>query len=282
VFAYRPAPIQVNYLGFPGSLGTSAIDYVITDRVVTPPAAAADYVEKFAYLPDCYQPNDRRRAIGSAVTRAQAGLPLEGFVFCCFNNTYKITPDLFDLWCRLLQQVEGSVLWLLDANLQAKENLLREAQKRGVATPRLIFAPKLPLDQHLARLANADLVLDTLPYNAHTTASDALWCAVPIVTCPGSTFAARVGASLLHAIGLPELIADSLAGYETIALQLARDRVALQTLKTRLATNRDTSALFDTARYTVNMERLFERMFAGWQQGRRAAMLESDSGDKIG
>ncbi|MFN3566582.1 MAG: tetratricopeptide repeat protein, partial [Burkholderiaceae bacterium] len=197
VLGYRAAPIQVNFLGYPGTLGTPLADYIVTDPIVTPPEAAKDYVEKFAYLPDCYQPNDRKRPIGPPVARADCGLPERGFVFCCFNNTYKITPAMFDVWCRLLAQVEGSVLWLLDANLQAKDNLRAEARARGVAPERLVFAPKLPLAQHLARLANADLVLDTLPYNAHTTASDALWAGVPLVTCPGETFASRVAASLL-------------------------------------------------------------------------------------
>jgi predicted O-linked N-acetylglucosamine transferase (SPINDLY family) len=274
VFAYRPAPIQVNFLGFPGSLAAGFYDYVITDAVVTPLAAAADYDEKFAYLPDCYQPNDRKRLTGAPVTRAQCGLPATGFVFCCFNNTYKITPDVFEVWCRLLRSVEGSVLWLLDANLQAKENLLREARNRGIATDRLVFAPRLPLEQHLARLNNADLVLDTLPYNAHTTASDALWCAIPIVTCTGATFAARVGASLLTAAGLPDLIASSLGEYERIALRLAGDPAALNTLKAQLRTHRDTCALFDSERYTTNLEELFTRMFDGWHAGRAVAHLD--------
>jgi hypothetical protein len=273
VFAYRPAPIQVNFLGFPGSLGAAFYDYVVTDPVVTPQSAAADYDEKFAFLPDCYQPNDSQRAVGAVPTRASCGLPEQGFVFCCFNNTYKITPDLFDRWCSLLRQVEGSVLWLLDANLQAKESLLREGAARGIAPERFVFAPKLASEEHLARLTLADLVLDTLPYNAHTTASDALWVGVPVVTCPGQTFAARVAASLLTAVGLTETIAASLDHYEAIALRLARDPAGLAALKARLAQARTASALFDSGRFAANLESLYQRMFDRWTAGAAPAHL---------
>lgn len=273
VLGYRAAPIQVNFLGYPGSLGTPHVDYIITDPIVTPPEAAVDYDEKFAYLPDCYQPNDRKRPIGAPLTRAACGLPERGFVFCCFNYTYKITPAVFDLWCRLLGEVEGSVLWLLDANLQAKANLRAEAAARGIDPQRLIFAPKLPPAQHLARLANADLVLDTLPVNAHTTASDALWAGVPVVTCPGKTFASRVAASLCTAAGITETIADSLDGYHAIALRLATAPDELQRLRARLAQTRMTCALFDSARYTANLEGLYARMFERCQQGLPPAQL---------
>ncbi|GAB4476829.1 MAG: hypothetical protein OHK0044_22910 [Burkholderiaceae bacterium] len=273
VLGYRAAPIQVNFLGYPGTLGTPFVDYIVTDPIVTPPEHAVDYAEKFAYLPDCYQPNDRKRPIAATPPRAACGLPERGFVFCCFNNTYKITPAMFDLWCRLLAQVEGSVLWLLDANLQARDNLRAEANKRGIDPQRLIFAPKLPLAQHLARLANADLVLDTLPYNAHTTASDALWAGVPVVTCPGQTFASRVAASLLHAAGLPELVAASLDEYASIALRLARDPEANFALRNKLRQNRDSCALFDSVRYARNLEALYERMFQRWRCGQPADHL---------
>ncbi|MCX7901513.1 MAG: tetratricopeptide repeat protein, partial [Burkholderiaceae bacterium] len=267
VLGYRAAPIQASFLGYPGTLGTPLVDYIVTDPIVTPPASAVDYAEKFAYLPDCYQPNDRRRAVGPRPARRDCGLPDDSFVFCCFNNTYKITPDVFDVWCRLLAAVDGAVLWLLDANLQAKENLRREAQARGVDPARLIFAPKLPLAQHLARLANADLVLDTLPYNAHTTASDALWVGVPVVTAPGSTFASRVAASLLHAARLPELVADSLDQYQAIALRLARSPEVASALKERLRQQRMSCALFDSPRFTANLEALYQRMFDRWIAG---------------
>ncbi len=276
VLAWRPAPVQASFLGYPSTLGTPVVDYLITDRIVTPPEAAADYDENFAYLPDCYQPNDRLRPIGPPMSRAECGLPERGFVFCCFNNTYKITPQMFDLWCRLLAQVEGSVLWLLDANLQAKDNLRAEARARGADPGRLIFAPKLPLAQHLARLANADLVLDTLPYNAHTTASDALWAGVPVLTCPGTTFAARVAASLLAAAGLPEMIAADLGQYERIALRLAQHPGELAALRAKLRAQRDTCALFDSERYARNLEALYERMFERWRNGQRPDMLTPD------
>jgi predicted O-linked N-acetylglucosamine transferase (SPINDLY family) len=273
VLAWRAAPVQASFLGYPGTLGTPVVDYLITDPIVTPPEAAADYDEKFAYLPDCYQPNDRKRPIGTPMSRAECGLPERGFVFCCFNNTYKITPQMFDIWCRLLAQVEGSVLWLLDANLQAKDTLRAEARARGVDPARLIFAPTLPLAQHLARLANADLVLDTLPYNAHTTASDALWAGVPVVTCPGETFASRVAASLLHAAELSELVAASLEEYASIALRLAQEPSALAARRDKLRSRRSTCALFDSERYARNLEALYERMFERWRSGRPADHL---------
>lgn len=273
VLGYRAAPIQVNFLGYPGTLGTPLVDYLVTDPIVTPAEAANDYAEKFAFLPDCYQPNDRTRPIGPPFTRADCGLPERGFVFCCFNNTYKITPAMFDIWCRLLVSVEGSVLWLLDANLQAKDNLRAEAGARGVDPQRLIFAPKLPLAQHLARLANADLVLDTLPYNAHTTASDALWVGVPLLTCPGETFASRVAASLLTAAGLPELIVPSLEQYQALALRLAREPQTMAALRAKLRESRDRCALFDTPRYVRNLEALYEQMFERWRAGQPAQTL---------
>ncbi len=274
VLAFRPAPIQVNYLGYPGTMGAPFIDYIVTDPVVTPPSMADDYTEKFAYLPDSYQPNDDTRPTGPPPPRADCGLPDNAFVFCCFNNTYKITPEIFDVWCRLLQAVPNSVLWLLDANLQAKHNLWREAQARGVARERVIFAPKWPYERHLLRIQHADLFLDNLPYNAHTTASDALWAGVPIVTCPGPTFASRVAASLLRAAGVTETIASSLAEYESIALRLARAPQELTSLRARLVANRGTCALFDSRSFTRNLEHLYERMFERWQRGLPADYLE--------
>lgn len=267
VLAWRPAPVQASFLGYPGTLGADAVDYLITDAVVTPPEAAAHYTEKFAYLPDCYQPNDRQRPIGPTPTRAQCGLPEHGFVFCCFNNTYKITPQAFDVWCRLLQRVPYSVLWLLQANPQAMANLGREAAARGVDPARLVFAPPLPLDAHLGRLRLADLVLDTWPYNAHTTGSDALWAGVPLLTWPGPTFASRVGASLLHAAGLPELVASSPEEYEALALRLAQQPETLAELRGRLRAQRQVCALFDSERYARNLEALYERMFERWRSG---------------
>src|SRR5262249_41621716 len=219
ILAARPAPVQVSYLGYPGTMGASYIDYVIADRIVAPPEQRAGFAERLALLPDSYQVNDRDRKIADAVpSRRQAGLPERGFVFCCFNNVYKITPDVFDVWMRLLRDVDGSVLWLLESNAAAPDNLRKEAERRGISPARLIFAPKAALADHLARHRLADLFLDTYYCNAHTTASDALWAGLPVVTCVGAAFAGRVAASLLHAVGLPELVTTSLNDYAALAL----------------------------------------------------------------
>jgi protein O-GlcNAc transferase len=260
VLAYRPAPVQVNFLGYPGTMGPGLADYLIGDPVVTPLEHAADYSEKLALMPHSYQPNDRQRRIGAQPGRADCGLPEAGFVFCCFNNAYKITPEIFAIWCRLLDAVAGSVLWLLECSPQARANLLQAAQAQGIGTDRIVFARPLPLAEHLGRLRNADLVLDTLPYNAHTTASDALWAGVPIVTCPGETFASRVAASLCSAVGLTETVAGSLDQYEELALALARDPQRLAALRERLAAQAPQSALFDTDHYAAHLERLYEKM----------------------
>ncbi|MFG1480153.1 tetratricopeptide repeat protein [Xanthobacter sp. V4C-4] len=263
VMAMRPAPVQVNFLGFPGSMGASFIDYIIGDRVVTPLADAANYDEKIVQLPGSYQPNDSRRLMSDVVpSRADCGLPETGIVFCCFNNTYKITPDMFRLWMRLLDQVPDSVLWLYEANATARDNLAYEAASAGVDPDRLIFAPWADVKDHLARQVHADLFLDTRPYNAHTTASDALWAGVPVVTFPGESFASRVAASLLHAVGLPELVTSSLEEYEALALALARDPERVATLKSRLLRMRAGAALFDAAAYTRGIEAAYLRMHA--------------------
>jgi predicted O-linked N-acetylglucosamine transferase (SPINDLY family) len=263
VLARRPAPLQVNYLGYPGTMGAPYIDYLIADAFVVPPDGEGAYSEKVVRLPDCYQINDATRPVAQAPpSRAQAGLPPDAFVFCCFNNNYKITPDLFDVWMRLLRAVEGSVLWLLEGNAHAPGNLRREAQARGVAADRLVFAPRLAdLDAHLARHRLADLFLDTHYCNAHTTASDALWAGLPLLTCAGATFASRVAGSLLHAVGLPELVTHSLADYEALALTLARDEILLADVRDRLARNRLTVPLFDTARTTRAIEQAFTAMW---------------------
>lgn len=261
VFAQRPSPVQVNYLGFPGTLGAPYIDYLIADPVVIPPESRAHYTEKIVWLPDSYQANDpQRRIAGEAPTRTQAGLPPDGFVFCCFNNTYKITPPTFDAWVRILQQVPGSVLWLLADNEVASSNLRAAAQARGLDPARLVFAARLPLEQHLARHALADLFLDTLPYNAHTTASDALWAGLPIVTQTGTTFPGRVTTSLLMALELPELVTGSAAAYEQLAVQLAHDQPRLAALRDKLGFQRHQAPLFDCTRFTRHLEAAFERM----------------------
>jgi len=268
IFAMKPAPIQVNYLGYPGTLGADYIEYIIADRTVIPEQHRSSYAENVVYLPDSCHPSGSTKAALATPTRVDAGLPETGFVFACFNNSYKFNPDMFDIWMRLLKTVDGSVLWLSEPNAAAKNNLRREAETRGVAPDRLIFAPFLPtIDEHLARLTLADLFLDTLPYNAHTTASDALKMGDPVLTTPGATFASRVAASLLHAVGLPELIATSLSEYEALAAKLARDPGALGALKAKLEKNRTTSPLFDTARYTRHLEMAFTEMHQRFRQG---------------
>lgn len=275
VFAHRPSPVQVNYLGFPGTLGASYIDYLIADAVVIPPESRAHYTEKVVWLPDCYQANDpQRRIAGDAPTRAQAGLPADAFVYCCFNNNYKITPATFDAWVRILQRVPGSVLWLLEDNAVASANLRAAAQARGLDPARLVFAPRQPLEQHLARHALADLFLDTLPYNAHTTASDALWAGLPILTQTGTTFAGRVTTSLLKALDLPELITDTAAAYEDLAVQLAQDRAQLRALRDKLGQHRRQAPLFDCARFTRHLEAAFERMVQRQRAGLIPAALD--------
>jgi predicted O-linked N-acetylglucosamine transferase (SPINDLY family) len=268
ILAHRPAPIQVNYLGYPGTMGASFIDYVIADPIVLPFEQQPFYTEKIIQLPDCYQVNDSRRRIGDRTpTRQETGLPDAGFVFCCFNNNYKITAPVFDVWVRLLRAVNGSVLWLLVGNATAQNNLRQEAVARGIDPARLVFAAQLSPEEHLARHRLADLFLDTLPYNAHTTASDALWAGLPLVTCRGETFAGRVAASLLHAIGLPELVTGSLDEYEALALQLAMDASRLQSIRRKLAQNRLGYPLFDTDRFRRHIEAAYLTAWEIWQRG---------------
>jgi predicted O-linked N-acetylglucosamine transferase (SPINDLY family) len=263
IMAFRPAPVQVNYLGYPGTMGADFIDYVLTDRTVTPPEDQAWFDERFAYLPHSYQCNDRRRPIGARPSRAECGLPETGFVYCCFNHTYKITPEMFGVWCEILSAVPDSVLWLLKSNRWAEANLRREAEARGIDPERLVFADNLPLDRHLGRLQNADLCLDTRPYNAHTTTSDALWAGVPVLTWPGDTFAARVAASLLKAAGLPQLVAPSRAAYRALAIGIAGEPILAGEFKRHLAERRLALPLFDSPAFTGDLEALYTRM---WQR----------------
>ena len=269
ILALRPAGLLVQYLGYAGTLGAEYIDYVIADDVVIPGYNRRHYTERVISLPDSYMPTDNGRAIAARPTRAEAGLPDKGFVFCAFNNSYKFTPEMFDVWMRVLSSVDGSVLWLPDVNETTRRNLVREAETRGVAGARLVFAPYVVSGaEHLARLGLADLFLDTRPYNAHSSASDALWAGVPVLTQPGQTFAGRVGASLLQACGLPDLIADSDSSYEAMALQLAKDPAAHAALKAKLERNRNASALFDTARFTRHLEAAYTMMCEHHQRGR--------------
>jgi predicted O-linked N-acetylglucosamine transferase (SPINDLY family) len=262
ILALRPAPIQVNYLGFPGTMGASFMDYILVDNYVVPPEQQPFFSEQLVHLPGCYQINDRKREIApNTPDRATCGLPAEGFVFCSFNNNYKITPQVFDVWMRLLRAVPGSVLWLLEGNAFAPANLRREAEARGVAADRLVFAPKKDLPEHLARHRLADLFLDTFPVNAHTTASDALWAGLPVVTMPGETFVSRVAGSLLRALGLRELIAANLGEYETLALRLATDKTALAKVRAKLARNKKKSPVFDGAAFARNLENAYSAMW---------------------
>jgi predicted O-linked N-acetylglucosamine transferase (SPINDLY family) len=255
IFARRAAPVQIGYLGYPGTSGANFIDYLIADPIVVPAWQQPLYSETLLYLPHCYQPNDDRRPIAArAVTRRALGLPEDGFVFCCFNNAYKITPAEFDIWMRLLQRTAGSVLWLLRCDDRAAANLRREAATRGVDPKRLVFAERMRPDEHLARHRHADLFLDTFNVNAHTTASDALWAGVPVVTRLGESFSARVAGSLLHALDLPELITTSAAAYEGRALDIAHDPAELARLKAKVARHRTTTPLFDSLRYTRDLE----------------------------
>ena len=268
VLAFRPAPIQVNYLGFPGTMGVDYVDYIIADRFVMKDGHQRHFAERVVCLPDCYLPNDASRRMKEPVPmRREAGLPEAGFVFCSFNQSYKFTPDLFDIWMRILRATDGSVLWLPVCAPAAMQNLKREAEARGVAAQRLVFAPfTATVEDHLARLQLADLFLDTLPYNSHTSTCDALFAGVPLVTCPGDTFAGRVAASALMAHGVPELIAGSLAVYEELALSIARDPRKAAALKAKILHHRNTHALFDTARFTRHLERAYRGM---WQRHRR-------------
>jgi protein O-GlcNAc transferase len=268
VFARRPAPIQINYLGYPGTMGADYIDYIISDRFAIPEDHCRHYRERVVYLPDCFQANSSTRSFPQRIpTRVEAGLPETGFVFCSFCNTYKIIPEMFDVWMRLLRQVEGSVLWLLKSDAAVEGNLRREARSRGIEPDRLIFAPSVEFSAYLARYRLADLFLDTFPFNGGTTASDALWAGLPLVTYAGEALAARMAGSLLHAVGLEELVTYAPEDYESLALKLARDCDLLSSLKARLARNRDTCPLFDTRRFTRHLEAAYVTM---WERYRSA------------
>jgi predicted O-linked N-acetylglucosamine transferase (SPINDLY family) len=233
-------------------------DYLLTDNFITPPDAVHNYAEQLALLPDSYQPNDRKRPVAKTPSRAECALPEDTFVFCCFNQTFKITADFFNVWMRLLKATPNSVLWLLDCNRWAKQNLIEQAALHGIASERLIFAPRVAIAEHLARHAHADLFLDTLPYNAHTTCSDALWMGLPVLTCVGETFASRVAGSLIKAAGLDELITYTLADYENKALSLSTNPQALNTMKQKLMSEKMTSALFNTASFTRSLEAIYK------------------------
>jgi predicted O-linked N-acetylglucosamine transferase (SPINDLY family) len=276
IVARRVAPIQVNYLGYAGTMGASFMDYLIADQTVIPAHEQPDYAEKIVYMPHTYMPNGRTQVIAEA-SRAAVDLPETGFVFCSINNSYKITPEVFDVWMRLLASVENSVLWLAQSNSAVVRNLDAEAAARGIDPRRLIFAPSIPKSEdHLGRLRLADLFLDTVPYNAHSTACEALWAGLPVLTCMGQSFPGRVGASVLNAVGLPEMVTHSLADYEARALALARNPLELAAVKEKLARNRKTHPLFDTVRYTRHLEAAYLRMWANHRSGRPPASFAVD------
>jgi predicted O-linked N-acetylglucosamine transferase (SPINDLY family) len=268
IFALRAAPVQVNFLGYPGTMGAPYMDYLVADQTLIPEGSRSHYSEKIIYLPHSYQVNDAKRAVADvSFSREDLGLPPAEFVFCCFNNSYKITPGTFDSWMQILRRVEGSVLWLLEDNASVANNLRREAVRRNVQAERLIFARRVPMPEHLARLRAADLFIDTVPYNAHTTASEALWVGLPVVTCLGETFAGRVAASLLQAMGLPELIAANRDQFVELVVELATDAQRLAEIRQKLADHRLTTPLFDAQLFARHIEAAYtlidERHHAG-------------------
>jgi predicted O-linked N-acetylglucosamine transferase (SPINDLY family) len=268
VLAHNPAPVSVHFLGYPGTLGASFVDYLIADPIVVPSEQRQFYTERIAYLPDTCQVNDRQRVIADRTfTRAELGLPAGGFVYCCFNGSYKIEPTVFDVWMRLLRRVEGSVLWLVADNDAVPANLRREAVVRGVSGDRVVFAPRIPLADHMARHRAADLFLDTFYFNAHTTASAALWAGLPVLTCRGETYASRIGASVLTAIGLPELVAGSSAEYEALAFDLATQPKKLGTIRRKLEEHRLTYPLFDSPRFARNIENVYTQILTRARDG---------------
>jgi predicted O-linked N-acetylglucosamine transferase (SPINDLY family) len=267
LLAYRPAPVQVTYLGYPATTGADFIDYIIGDEMVTPMAHAAEYSEHITQLPYSYQPNDRLRPLPPTPPRSALGLPDDAVVLCCFNQTYKVSPAMLDLWARILHGARNTVLWLLAWNPHAQANLNAELARRGVAPQRVVWAPTLPLDGHIARFRAADLFLDTWPCNAHTTASEALWAGVPVLTVPGPTFASRVAAGLVQACGLGELACADAEAYVGMACALATERATLAGLRRHLEDQRLLLPLFDSERYARDYERLLQRMFERQQAG---------------
>jgi predicted O-linked N-acetylglucosamine transferase (SPINDLY family) len=265
ILAHRPAPVQVSYL-YVGTMGH--VDYILADEVSLPPEQQPFYMERIAYLPHCYFPYDRQVSIADRVpTRQEAGLPERGVVFCSFNNSWKITPAIFDVWMRLLQSEKGSVLWLLRGTKKAETNLRSEARARGIDPQRIVFAPRAQLPDHLARHRLADLSLDTLPYNAHTTTMDALWMGLPVLTCLGQAFPGRVAGSMLKAAGMPELVTTSMADYEAVAIDLATKPEKLGAIRSKISEARDAAPLFDTDRLRHSLEAAYTQMWTLWQRG---------------
>lgn len=280
IVALRPAPVSINWLGFPGTMGNfiggeangkPLFDYLFTDSFITPAEAGSNYAEALAILPYSYQPNDRKRPVAKTPSRADCALPDNAFVFCCFNQSFKITADFFNTWMRLLKATPNSVLWLLDCNRWARQNLIAQAALQGIASERLIFAPRVSIAEHLARHMHADLFLDTLPYNAHTTCSDALWMGVPVLTCAGDTFAARVAGSLINTAGLIELVTYTLQDYENKALWLATQPERLVEIKQKLIAERLTSGLFDTDKFATGLEAVYQNIWVKYLEKTKSA-----------
>jgi len=268
IFAEGCAPIQVSYLGYPSTMASNYMDYLIADNTLIPEEKKHHYLEKIVYMPNSYQVNVSNRSISkTSLSRHELGLPSKGFVFCCFNNTYKITPSTFIGWMRILKAVEGSVLWLFENNNNTTENLKKEAMKFGINEDRFVFATHMPVEEHLSRIKQADLFIDTLPYNAHTTASDALRMGLPVLTCVGNSFASRVAASLLNAVNLPELITTTQEQYESLAIQLATHPEKLKIIKDKLVNNLPTAPLYDTPLFTQQLESAYLTMYERYQQG---------------
>ena len=268
IFAKGSAPIQVGYLGYPGTMAAEYIDYLIADRTLIPEKHQKYYSEKIVYMPYSYQVNVSKRSISeTSLLRHELGLPNIGFVFCCFNNNYKITPTTFTVWMRILKAVEDSVLWLMESNNNTTKNLKKEAIKFGINENRLVFATYMPVEEHLNRIKQADLFIDTLPYNAHTTTSDALRIGLPVLTCMGSSFASRAAASLLNAVNLPELITTTNEEYESLAIELATDPEKLKIIKDKLVSNLPIAPLYDTKLFTKNLESAYTMMYGRFYQG---------------
>ena len=268
IFASRVAPLQISYLGYPGTMGTQAIDYLIADSILIPKNSRSYYSEKIIYLPNCYQANDTKRKISDEIfTREQLGLPAKEFIFCCFNNNWKITPETFDLWAQILRLVDNSILWLFEDNSLAASNIRTEAKNRGLHPDRIVFAKFMNHASHLARYKAADLFLDTFPYNAHTTASDALWAGTPVLTLEGKSFSGRVAASLLTNVRLPELITQSTDEYVSRAIELANNRQKLISIKRVLHENRSTSPLFNILRFVKDIESSYQKIYHRYHSG---------------
>jgi predicted O-linked N-acetylglucosamine transferase (SPINDLY family) len=275
ILAFRPAPIQVSYLGFPGTSGAKFIDYIITDRIVTPQRQLTFYSEKVVHLPYCYQVNDHTQTISQmGYTKRDFGLPDDVFVFCSFNQGYKIDETMFNIWMKILKNVPDSVLWLLVKGEMVKKNLRQEAERRSVNPDHLHFADRLRKPDHLERLSKADLALDTRIYNGHTTSSDALWAGVPVITLQGDHFASRVSSSILKAIGMPELVTTSLEEYKNLAVRLAKNQDQLEAVKKRIIENRLKNPLFDTPRFVKNLERVYKEMWEIYLAGEETRHIE--------